>query len=68
LIHSNERAVADGTYTHFAVSQRGHGLSEWKYAKNRYRARQETMNRQLKIFQCLQDRWRLDNSFHGDVV
>jgi pyruvate-formate lyase len=68
LIQAKERAVADGTYKHFAVSQRGNGSHEWKHAKNRYRARQESVNRRLKIFRCLQDRWRHDHDFHGDVV
>ncbi len=34
LIAANERAVADGGYIHFAVSQRGHGQHDWKHAKN----------------------------------
>lgn len=68
LTLAKERAVADGTYNHFAVSQRGTGTHEWKHAKNRYRARQELVNRRLKIFRCLQDRWRHDEGFHGDIV
>ena len=42
---AKERAVADGTYIHWAASQRGHWSLDWKSAKNRYRARQETANR-----------------------
>lgn len=65
---AKERAVADGTYNHWAASQRGHGSHDWKSAKNRFRARQETVNRRLKIFRCLQDRWRHDHELHGEVV
>jgi len=36
--------------------------------KNRYRARQESVNRRMKIFKCLQDRWRHDHELHRDVV
>ena len=36
LIKAKEKAVADGTYTHYAVSQRGDGQHDWKevVAKN----------------------------------
>ena len=68
LIDAKEKAVADGTYTHFAVSQRGNGSHEWKSAKNRHRARQESVNRRIKVYRCLQDRWRHDHNLHGHVV
>lgn len=68
LIEAKEKAVADGTYTHFAISQRGNGTHEWKHAKNRYRARQESLNRRLKIYRCLQDRWRHEHALHGHAV
>lgn len=65
LIACKEKAVADGGYTHWAVSQRGNGPHEWKHAKNRYRARQESVNSRLKIFKCLEHRWRHDHEYHG---
>jgi len=68
LIDAKEKAVADSTYTHFAVSQRGDGPHDWKHAKNRFRARQESVNRRLKVFRCLQDRWRHDHDLHRHVV
>lgn len=68
LIIADEKAVADATYTHFTVSQRGFGSHEWKSAKNRYRARQESVNQRIKIFRCLNDRWRHDHELHGHVV
>lgn len=68
LIAGKEKAVADGGYTHFAVSQRGNGCHEWKHAKNRYRARQESVNSRIKVFRCLQDRWRHDHILHGQAV
>lgn len=68
MIAAKEKAVADGTYMHFAVSQRGDGSHEWKHAKNRYRARQESPNRRIKIFRCLQDRWRHSHDLHGHAV
>ena len=63
---TQEKAVADGGYTHIAVSQRGTGNHDWKSAKNRYRARQENVNARMKIFNCLNIRWRHDHDLHKD--
>lgn len=62
-----EKAVGDAGYKSIFVSQKGEGNHEWKKAKSRYRARQESVNSRLKIFRCLQDRWRHDHDLHGYV-
>ena len=62
-----EKAVGDAGYKSIFVSQKGEGNHEWKKAKSRYRARQESVNSRLKIFRCLQDRWRHDHELHGYV-
>lgn len=67
LLAAGERAVADGTYRHFTVSERGKGRSSWRAYKNRFRARQETVNNRIKIFNCFQQRWRHSHKHHGDT-
>ena len=65
LEDAHEKAVADATYKHAFVSQRGTGNHDWKDSKSKFRARQESVNRRIKIFRCMQDRWRHDHEFHG---
>lgn len=60
-----EKAVGDSGYPSNYVSQKGEGNHDWKVAKSRFRARQESVNERMKIFKCLQDRWRHDEDLHS---
>lgn len=68
LALSNEKSVADGTYRHHTCSTKGKGSREWRHAKNRYRARQETFNKRLKSFNCLKETWRHSHDLHEQTV
>ena len=65
LIEAGEKCIADGTYRHYTVSQKGRGRSSWRKQKNRLRARHETANNRIKIFDCFNQRWRHSHEMHG---
>jgi len=68
LIAAGERCVADGTYRHYTVSQKGRGRPSWRHQKNRFRARHETVNNRIKIFDCFKHQWRHSHELHGYTV
>ena len=63
----DERAVADCGYYGRYVSRRDEGNHEWKAAKARYLARHETVNRRIKIFDCMVNTWRHKKELHLKV-
>ena len=64
LIDAGEKCVADGTYRHYTVSQKGRGRLSWRQQKNRLRARHETVNNRIKIFDCFKRKWRHSHELH----
>lgn len=60
-----EKSVADGTYRHYTVSQKGKGRLSWQQKKNYLRARHETVNNRIKIFDCFKNKWRHSHNLHG---
>lgn len=64
---ANERCIADGTYKTSQVSGKGKGNPEWRNAKNRIRARHETINKRLKIFSMIGNKFAFDKTKHGDI-
>mmetsp|Transcript_13389 Transcript_13389/g.25135 ORF Transcript_13389/g.25135 Transcript_13389/m.25135 type:complete len:299 (-) Transcript_13389:59-955(-) len=64
---ANERCIADGTYKTSQVSGKGKGDLRWRNAKNRIRARHETINKRLKTFSVIGNIFTFDKSKHGDI-
>ena len=67
LREEDERAVVDCGYYGRFVSRRDEGNDKWKAAKARYLARHETVNRRIKVFDCLVNRWRHGIELHLKV-
>jgi len=68
LVDAREMAIGDGTYKDFTISQKGDGNYEWRHAKNRFRARQESVNGRIKIFNCFNVRWRHSHELHKSAM
>jgi hypothetical protein len=67
LIASNERAIADGTYMDGSVSGKEKGSKQWKKAKSRMRARQESLNKRLKVFKMMREKFVFGREKHQMV-
>jgi len=67
LVLSNEKAIADGTYMDGSVSGKGKGSREWRKAKSRMRARHESLNRRLKVFKMLSQKYIMAREKHHIV-
>jgi hypothetical protein len=68
LNHAKEKCIADGTYRHFTVSQKGMGNHLWRKHKNRFRARQESVNSRIKVFNCFVNKWRHSHELHKHTM
>jgi len=67
LVLSNEKAIADGTYQDGSVSGKAKGSKKWRKAKGRMRARHESINRRLKIFKMLSQKYIMKIEDHHMV-
>jgi len=64
----NEKAVADAGYSHYTISKKFKGTHQWKKAKSRLRARQESLNSRFKMFKICDSTFRHPLHMHSDVL